>query len=62
MKDSYEEDFEFKSRDDWEDEEEEYLEPEYDDVEWLSFSLFFYWLHKREYIPTAGVEPATSPG
>jgi len=33
MKDSYEEDFEFKSRDDWEDEEEEYLEPEYDDVE-----------------------------
>jgi len=33
MKDSYEEDFEFKSRDDWDSKEEEFEEPEYDDKE-----------------------------
>jgi len=33
MKDSYDEDYEFESRDDQDNEEEEYLEPEYDDVE-----------------------------
>ena len=34
MKDSYEDDFEFESRKDWDsEEEEESLEPDYDDVD-----------------------------